>query len=299
VNVRAIAAGWREARRRRRPWLDSPAPRAFIRSAIGAYRRRDEFRSVQSYCMFVGCPRSGSTLLASLLTAHPDAVVSNELDALRWVQLGFSRAQLYSLILERDAQFARAGRRWGGNRYVDSYVVPGSHQGRIRRLLLIGDKRGSDSCWWLAANPALLSKLAQRVRVPVRLIHPVRDPYDTIATMSRQSGHSLDNRIEWHHRHCQVTEELTRRQGAPPVMEVRNEDVIAATKATVSELCAFLGLECDDDYLESCAAMVRSSPHRSREKVDWSEDQLARVDRTIETFDFFAEHYPRWLPGGA
>ena len=270
----------------------------FVRSLVQGLRERTDVGNLRTFCLFVGCPRTGSTLLCSLLTAHPDAVVANELDILRYVHLGFRPRQLYSLILERDRAFADKDRRWGGLSYSDSYEVPGAHQGHVRELRLIGDKRGADTSWWLTAHPELLDKLERAVGVPVRLLHTVRDPYDTIATMHRQSGRDLDNRIDTHFRLCQTVADLKKRS-RQPILDVRSEDLIIDPVTTLKAVCDFLDLEADDQYLEQCAAVVRAQPNRTREKVPWTDDQLARVQRTIETFDFLSEYHSDWRPAGA
>src|SRR5688572_9593174 len=69
---------------------------------------------VRGYCMFVGYPRSGHSLVGSLLNAHPNVVIAHELDALKYVERGVSRGGLFSLILRRDRRFAEMGRRWTG-----------------------------------------------------------------------------------------------------------------------------------------------------------------------------------------
>ena len=46
------------------------------------------FETIQLYCMFVGYPRSGHSLVGTLLDAHPDIVIAHELDALRHIRAG-------------------------------------------------------------------------------------------------------------------------------------------------------------------------------------------------------------------
>ncbi len=42
------------------------------------------FRSVETYCMFIGNPKSGHSLVGFLLNAHNNAVISHELNALAY-----------------------------------------------------------------------------------------------------------------------------------------------------------------------------------------------------------------------
>ena len=113
--------------------------RAYVRSAHRSLRERTLFRDVSAYCMSVGYPRSGHTLVGSLLDTHPEIVIAHELDALRYVRLGFRRGQLYHLILETSHAFTEAGRVWTGF----DYRVPTGWQERVRLLRVIGDKKGA------------------------------------------------------------------------------------------------------------------------------------------------------------
>ena len=102
-------------------------PREYVRSALLA-RRRPPLKDVQRFCFFIGYARSGHSLVGSLLNAHPRMVIAHELDALRYVRMGFSRSQIYALLLEQDERFAAIGRTWSGY----DYTVPGAPPGRPR-----------------------------------------------------------------------------------------------------------------------------------------------------------------------
>ena len=67
------------------------------------------FSGVSTYCMFIGLPRSGHTLVGVLLNAHKNAVIAHELNALKFIKRGFSKNQLFYLLLYRDGLFRKAG----------------------------------------------------------------------------------------------------------------------------------------------------------------------------------------------
>ena len=70
-----------------------------IRSAYGGIAKKSIFKDVDTYCMFLGYPRSGHSLVGSLIDAHQEAIIAHELDALLFLQNGFSKFQLFYLIL--------------------------------------------------------------------------------------------------------------------------------------------------------------------------------------------------------
>jgi len=148
----------------------------------GLFRRADRFASLfktyalsylkskklavnelKCFCLFVGYPRSGSSMIGSLIDAHPDAVIAHELHALRFVRYGFSKNQLFYLLLEQSERFLNLGSTWSGY----SYRVPNQFNGRYRHLIVIGDKKAGDTAFFLYLYPNLLEKLKREVGVPV------------------------------------------------------------------------------------------------------------------------------------
>ena len=61
------------------------------------------FEAVHTYVMFLGIGRSGTTLLGALLDAHPNVVIANEQNTLKYLYpFSFSRDQIFRL-LQRNA----------------------------------------------------------------------------------------------------------------------------------------------------------------------------------------------------
>ena len=259
-------------------------PRAFLGSAYAGVRNRRRFDDLQAYCMFIGYPRSGHSLLGALLDAHPEAVIAHEADVLRYVQAGFRRLQVFSLILENS-------RGYGTRReIVYDYTVPGQWQGRYRRLRVIGDKKGGRSTRRLAASPKLLQRLRQTVGVPVRFVHVARNPFDNIATIFERSspGRGLDAAVSEYLALCATVQELRQRLGAGAMLDVRHETLLASPHQSLQQACAFLGLEEEPAYLDACAGILYAAPRRTRHHVEWPREQVDRVERAIERFEFLA-----------
>jgi hypothetical protein len=281
----ALAAGARKAYR----GLDLAG--SYLRSSIEGRRNRGLFADVEAYCMFVGYPKSGHSLFGSLLDAHPEAIIAHEQDALRYLGAGFGRSQLFHLLLENSRRYAEAGREWN----VYSYGVPGQWQGRFRELRVIGDKKGALSTLRLDADPGLGHKLRKTVGVPVKYVHVVRNPYDNISTMLRdgvfdwRSGgrkRNLRRNIEDYFSLCEAVRRFEERTDPSDVFEVRHEEIVAHPERELARLCGFLNLEAPEDYLRDCTGMVFRSPSKSREKVEWSPEDVEEVRRRSAEFGF-------------
>ncbi|MCB9541290.1 MAG: sulfotransferase [Myxococcales bacterium] len=239
------------------------------------------FDALHTWCMFFGYPRSGHSLVGALLDAHPAVLISIELDALARIREGVGRAQLFDEIAGHAARFGAEGRQHMGY----DYTVPGAWQGRHTTLEVIGDKKGGRSSWWLHDEPALLDRLRETVRLPMRFIHVVRSPWDNIATICTR-GRALDDAIGWYFETCAAVAGIRARLPADDVFELHHEALIAEPRRWLFALADFLGVARETQWADACAAVVDPRPSRSRERVAWSAAQRAEVRRQVARFDW-------------
>lgn len=254
-------------------------------SALEA-RHSSELGELERFCFFIGYARSGHTLVATLLNAHPEMVIAHELDAVRFVRHRFGRRQLFSLLLQRDQQFGEIGRTWSGY----TYEVPGQAQGRFDRLRVIGDKRARSSALQLAQRPDLLDRVRRVVRVPINVLHVTRNPFDNIATEARRHNMSLERATDWYEEICRAVSAVRPRLTADELVDLRYEDFAREPAQALSHLCRSLGVEPSASYLEACAGIVWPSTNRSRDAVEWSDQDRRGVERLIDTYEVISSY---------
>ncbi len=253
------------------PWLHA-------RSLAQVIQARGSFRDVRTYCQFIGYPRSGHTLVYALLNAHPEVVLSNELGALQWMRFGFTRAQLYSMIVRSDRRFTREGSTFQGY----DYRVPNQWQGRFRRILVIGDKDGGRDTMFLRQSPDALERFQRKIGVPIRFIHVVRNPYDMMTTfvnrrVQRGESTTLDDALRFGHEALDTVMAVIQRVPPESLVTIRHEEMIQDPASTLSRLCRHLGVIPEDDYLRDCARIVSPSSRKTRRSVEWPEELVLRV----------------------
>jgi hypothetical protein len=244
----------------------------------------ETFADVRTYCMFLGYPRSGHSLIGALLDAHPNIIIAHELDALRYVAGGCSQRQLYHLLLENSRRAKEGGRKWG--KYA--YEVPNQWQGRFEKLQVIGDKKGGGSAKRLRAAPELLQRLRETVDVEVKYIHVTRNPFDNISTSKRhkKAGVALADCVDAYFARCQTIAEVKQRVPREGLFEIKYETFVEGPKAGLRELCRFLGAEASAEYLTDCASIVYESTHKSRLEVPWPGSLVEAVEEKIAQFPF-------------
>lgn len=256
-------------------------------SAATAAKVKHQYDNLQCYCMFIGYPRSGHTLVGSLLDAHRHVVIGLELDALRYVKFGFSRNQLFTLLTENSRWHARQGRQWTGY----SYQVPNQWQGRTEAMKIIGDKRGGDSSRRLAKSYPLFERLRRKVGVPVKIIHAVRNPYDNVSTMTlRKDADNLDVAMDDYLSMVDVAERVRKDVGPANFHTLHHEDLIAAPHRELKAMCDFLGVDAPEDYLNDCAGILFESPRKTRAGLAWTDAQLQRMAKACAEHDFLRRY---------
>ena len=80
------------------------------------------------------------------------------------------------------------------------------------------------------------------------------------------------------------------RRLTPYKMRMYSEDFIRDPQATMAELCVFLGIDCEDEYLKQCAEKTFKSTSSTRYLVRWDPDIRTQVEETINEIPFLRRY---------
>jgi len=250
-------------------------------------RDPDLFREVRTFCFFVGHNKSGTSLLGGLLDAHPNVILSDEVDALQYVEAGFARDQIFHLLLKGSRSEARKGRVTARRLQPYSFLVPGQWQGRFTTPFVVGDGRTGTSTQRLGVNRRVLDQLPQVMSgVDVKLFQVIRNPFDPISVMTIRGRRTFRNAIDHYFTACDTLLDIRRRMDPASLLPVRYETFVADPRAGLAAVCAFVGVEPEQGYLDACASIIRPRPDRSRERVDWTRQWIDEVERRLAGYDF-------------
>ena len=254
------------------------------RATILGVLDRGLFQDVERFCLLIGCGHSGSTLVSTVINAHPEIVMGHETDILRYVRPGVTRNTVFTVILQRDRQFTAAGRRWNG---ID-YSMPGSDQGSFSRLRVIGDKCIAKQAMRFHHDQRLLDLLRSKMNIPLRVIHLVRNPFDNIASIAPKQ--ELSYRIKKYREVTKAIDDIRSRLTAEELYELRYEDVVADPRRSLSDVCECLGLDASEEYLQHCGQLIRPSTRASRFSVEWTASQKYEVEAMIAARSVLADY---------
>ena len=277
----------------------------------------EDITDVEKFVFFVGYPRSGHSIVGSMLDAHPHMIVAHEFNLfheLRHKPRTHNKEVLYNLLYTNSYNNARNGWRSGAKvRKGYTLEVRGGWQGKFTKLKVIGDKSGGQTGQEYETSPStfvnVYHQLKQTVGIPVMAIHVVRNPYDMISTRvlyrdRDKPGSRLSTATKEHkynnteHLVLQVnrTFELMLnvwnmiRDCNLTVLEVHIADLIRSPRDTLERVCDFLDLECPEDYLQACSNKAYTVMSKTRFLVEWPQTLRQRVSEQIQHYPYFQRY---------
>ncbi len=254
-----------------------------------------KFNKIELFCLFIGYPRSGHTIIGALLDAHPEIIISIEADVLGLLKMGYNRKLIFTYIHRKSKIFAsKLNATW--TKY--HYKVPGLYQGSYKKIRVIGDKKGAKSTTRLISDKNLLYKLESTLCVPIKMIHVVRNPFDNIATIiirAKEKGRNCNDkffksRIDYYFNNAHTNQELIKEYG-DQILTIYHEDFIKNPKFTLTRILTHLNLQQNKDFLEKCSEIVNSEPNITRNKVIWPEYLKTLTFERMQQYPFFKKYY--------
>lgn len=267
-----------------------------VRATLDA-RARTRFRAragqftldgVRSLLLFVGNPRSGTTLVRSLLDAHPNIMLGNEVDVLERLRAGDDWQTVAGRIVDSADRFRRAP-EWEG------YAYDVRRGQRPSAVLVIGDKKAGASARALMTDVSLLDRVAEWSSLPLRIVHCVRNPFDVITTKTLRNGRPLRWNMARYFEAEQTAAFVHEQLGPAQVSRIHLEELIAEPEAVLSSLLNMLALSADRDYVDNCKAAIFDRPSTSRERQPWAAEDIVHVSRLSSR----CPHLARYVPAGS
>jgi LPS sulfotransferase NodH len=242
----------------------------------------------------VGCPRSGTTLLQSMLAAHPSLTSFPETHFFNYYVVEGWRERLTDL-RHRELRewmsnyFERLDQPEWQSAFARWYPLRRKY---ARRLLQALDELASQRnvAAWLEKTPSHLERieLIKRHVPQAKFIHIVRNGADVVASLhavthnhpDRWGGElTLDECIDRWIRSIQLTEQY---RGSPDHAIVSYEQLVADPEPRLQRLFEHLGLDPDVSVLDRYA---EAAPSFIKEGEDWKAPTTSELqDRTGKRF---------------
>lgn len=253
----------------------------------------EQFAALQYFCLFIGYPRSGHSLVGSIIDAHQEACITHEFDALLQYPSFKNKEDFFAEIISLSAEQAKTGRESYGYKYAYDEL----HQGASQSLRVIGDKKGGSTTQQLTRNEFALDAFAQFVQLPLKIIHVTRNPFDIITTKAGYKNlqpvpldaQGIQKSIEMITRQARANQKLID-SGKYQVHSFAHEELILNTEQTLQALFDFLELRIDSAFIETIASKLYKKTSNSRSKYSWSAPEISQVENAMLTLPIFSSY---------
>lgn len=279
------------------------ASKAVIQEISTLSLKKEDIDSVKKFVFFIGYARSGHSIVASLLDAHPNIVIAHEFNLFRvWSGDEGSRLSnktyLYDRLWTNSHNAISGGRSKENSRKGYNLNIESPWQGDFKKLHVIGDKSGAVTAQVYINDTEkfnrVLESLKKTVKVPIKVIHVVRNPYDIASTrlLYIDAGGKSKLNATVDHKLCdmkrlakQVNRTITLathvneflRTTDLEVLDVHLVDIIEDQNRSLHALCNFLGVDCSPEYLNTCANKLFRKISRTRRTVIWPEELIDKM----------------------
>ncbi|HEY6789647.1 MAG TPA: sulfotransferase [Trebonia sp.] len=214
----------------------------------------------------VGCPRSGTTLVQTMLDSHPRLSVIYEADFLVDIPLGL-RSSLTTASAALALAEAHPGSQTRGFDVRTARAVCGelgiTDAAGAMRVLAASQALAQGKRRWGNKTPKALLHLAELAIVypDAQFIHVVRDGRDSASSQARLSDRTVVQSALLWRTGMRTGRRAGSRLGPDRYLEVRLEELLSSPEEQLRRMCAFLGEDFDQSLLHfHTAARERIPP---------------------------------------
>lgn len=250
------------------------------------------YESVETLCVLVGNRQGGRALVANILDSHEGAVVAPGADVVgalvQQEPASWDRDALIASLV-RESEQRQAAR---GEPNPSQPFQAANHSGRFTELRVVGITRGERLVDGWRRDRDLFDRIAEHLRVSVRVVHVYRNPWDQIAVLLPREG---DKTIGRYFARAGAIAQL--KEAAPvPVHDVSLETLRRDADRVLPELTDFLGLSSPTAFVARWDNLLLQSgrqPGEPRKSQEWTRRQMLSIRRRLSGYPWLEPYASR------
>lgn len=260
---------------------------------INVLTDKNKLRTIDSFVLFIGSARSGTTITASIIDAHPNAIIAREYSIIKkMVDRG-------SVNFKDMIKFFK-GKGERGKYSKDFAISKWSNCKYGNFLKVFGDKRAANvtRCYILNGIDVFLDFQNRIGNIPLKFICLTRNPFDVIAkqhlfSLQRkpEKRMSLEECIEYSIS-CNAAVSSFKKDIVGTNIDIYTvclDDLLANSESQIIRLYEYLNLSIDIYFIKKLKSFFRD-PVKRRDSVEWKDCQIDKVYEIIKGHDHLKEY---------
>jgi hypothetical protein len=232
---------------------------------------------IKKFVLFLGPVRTGHTFISSLLSAHPKIAISLELQPFKKVtRQGYNQKRIFKGILNNCSN--RKSMEMGGYEYLFS-----KNQNKIKNVEIIGDSIAGFKHDVLI-NEKSLAKFCNIINIPIKWFIVYRNPFDVVTSFHLMNKKSIEINVG---HFISITKRTIKTSNISTIknnlFKFHIESFIEEPVEWMENICNFLGVRAERDYLKFCQSKVFKKPKRTFDKKLWTDSQIKSINEFIKT----------------
>jgi len=224
---------------------------------------------MKRFCLFIGYPRSGSTISGRLLDLHPLIGIAHQVNVFQYDNI--------------DTMFNTLLTRMYNTQRLDDLDV-------------IGSKSGHQTVKHLLRTDYKLETFKELIDMPLKILHLVRNPYDNLATwvnrakeeharkgIERNEEDILNDKIVHYHDLNKKIQEIIDEED---VFTYKLDRLIKKPGKTLKAIYDHLEVPYNGQIITQAKSMVYEKQRITRNGIKWTDKQANNVDKIVNEFDF-------------
>jgi len=266
---------------------------------------------LNNFILFIGHCRSGTSAVAAIIDSHPNAICSHEIHCLQnSMKEKWSKNKTIEYVVNSSQEQAKKGRRSGtiladGCRGDYNHKIEGQLKDANSVIYSAGDKlAGKDNSYLHKVGINALVKFKDKIGLPLKIIHMVRNPYDIIALERRWYG-IMSLRYRSRKRKQKKinywVDVLKRIEGiTKAVKNIDDKDIsvcdiyldtlVNDPNSELKKLFSFLDLPISENVMNKCKNHLNFTPHQRRFEIQWGDTKKRVEKEIIEEFEWFNKY---------
>ncbi len=251
--------------------------------------------------VFIGAPRSGSTLLGQIINFHPNCLISTETNLFSKIVIKPQKSEKFikqtiAAALKQFSTGLENDKKYGGTisiyqpKWVNMKNLSKDPFFKKEIIKVVGDKKAGGATKFFFENRETVLDFLNKYDKKIYFIQIIRNPID--AAISYMKSHNIESfnlSLE------QIVKKTCfgyrfARESKKPYYYLYYEDLMEQPKIQISNVIKWLDLKCNEDWLDRISRVVRKRPYDDEIRLKYFDQAYKLIKENCGNIDIYRRY---------